>query len=208
MWIYEKRLEFPVNIKRPNPALANLILTQYGGANGELGAAIRYLSQRFTMVTPQARAVLNDIGTEELGHLEMIGTIVHQLTRDVSPEDMKKDGLAPYYAEHGLGIYPQSAGGTPWSAMSIQSIGDPISDLYENMAADKKINRHNQNKNKPASHLKPKIYKFQNCLSHNPVLSIRIQQKIEPIYDYVDYVIKNDLIINRFYFSYVCIFVN
>ena len=138
MWIYEKRLQFPVKITKPNPALALAIITQYGGPDGELGASIRYLSQRFTMVTPQARAVLNDIGTEELGHLEMIGTIVHQLTKGASPEELKRGGFDPYYADHGIGIFPQSSGGSPFTAAEIQSTGDPIADLYENMAAEQK----------------------------------------------------------------------
>ena len=138
MWIYEKKLQYPVKIARPNPALAKIIITQYGGPDGELGAAMRYLSQRFTMVTPEAQAVLTDIGTEELGHLEMIGAIVHQLTRGASADDMRKAGLDPYYADHGLGVFPQSAGGVPWSAAGIQSTGDPVVDLYENMAAEQK----------------------------------------------------------------------
>jgi spore coat protein JC len=138
MWIYEKKLQFPVNIKKPNPQLAKVIITQFGGPDGELAAAIRYLSQRFTMVTPEAKATLNDIGTEELAHLEMVGTMVTQLTRGASVADMRKAGLDPYYADHGLGIYPQSAAGIPWSAMSIQSKGDPIADLYENLAAEQK----------------------------------------------------------------------
>ena len=138
MWIYEKKLEFPVKITRPNPQLAKVIITQYGGPDGELGAAIRYLSQRFTMVTPEAKGILNDIGTEELAHLEMVGSIVTQLTRGANAEDMRKAGLDPFYADHGTAVFPQSAGGIPWSAMGIQSKGDPITDLYENMAAEQK----------------------------------------------------------------------
>ena len=138
MWIYEKKLQFPVRITRPNPGLARDIMSQYGGPDGELGAAIRYLSQRFTMVTPEAKAVLTDIGTEELGHLEIVGAIVHQLTRGATAEDMRKAGLDPYYTDHGIGIFAQSAGGVPWSADGIQSTGNPIVDLYENMAAEQK----------------------------------------------------------------------
>jgi len=111
-------------------------LRGYGGPDGELGAAIRYLSQRFTMVTPEAKAILNDIGTEELAHLEMVGTMVTQLTQGATPKAMREAGLDPYYVDHGLAVFPQSAAGIPWSAMSIQSKGDPITDLYENMAAD------------------------------------------------------------------------
>lgn len=138
MWIYEKKLEFPVKIKNKNPQLGKLILTQYGGPNGELGAAIRYLSQRFTMITPEAKAILNDIGTEELAHLEMIGSIVHQLTDDISEEEIKKAGLGPYYVDHGLGIFPANAGGVPFSADGLQSTGNPVADLYENLAAEQK----------------------------------------------------------------------
>jgi spore coat protein JC len=138
MWIYEKKLEYPIRIKKCNPKLAKLIIAQYGGPDGELGASLRYLSQRFTMVTPQAIATLNDIGTEELAHLEMIGTICHQLTDKLSAEEMRQAGMDAYYVDHGLGIFPQSAGGIPWSAMGIQSKGDPITDLYEDMAAEQK----------------------------------------------------------------------
>jgi len=138
MWVYEKKLEFPVRIKKKNPALAKFIIAQYGGPDGELGASLRYLSQRYTMVTPQAVATLNDIGTEELAHLEMIGTICHQLVKDATPEEMRQAGMDANYVDHGLGIYPQSAGGIPWSAQYIQSKGDPITDLYEDMAAEQK----------------------------------------------------------------------
>jgi spore coat protein JC len=138
MWIYEKKLEYPVKIKNVNPRLAKIIITQYGGPDGELGAALRYLSQRFTMVTPEAIASLNDIGTEELAHLEMVGTICHQLTDRATPQQMREAGLDARYVDHGLGIYPESAGGIPWTAAGIQSKGDPITDLYENMAAEQK----------------------------------------------------------------------
>jgi len=138
MWIYEKKLQFPVKITKPDPRLAKVIITQFGGPDGELGAAIRYISQRFTMVTPEAKAILNDIGTEELAHLEMVGAMVTQLTQGATPKSMREAGLDPYYADHGLAVFPQSAAGIPWSAMSIQSKGDPITDLYENMAAEQK----------------------------------------------------------------------
>lgn len=138
MWMYDKKLEFPINIKNPNPKLAKLIITQYGGPDGELGASIRYLSQRFSMITPQAKATLNDIGTEELAHLEMIGTIVRQLTRDVSTEEIEESSFAAYYADHDTAVYPVSASGVPFDASYIQSKGDPITDLYEDMAAEQK----------------------------------------------------------------------
>lgn len=138
MWIYEKKLEYPVKIKKSNPKLAKLIIAQYGGPDGELGASLRYLSQRFTMVTPQAIATLNDVGTEELAHLEIVGSICHQLIQGVSAEEMQRCGMGPDYVNHGLGIYPQGADGIPWTAAGIQSKGDPITDLYENMAAEQK----------------------------------------------------------------------
>lgn len=138
MWIYEKKLECPVKIVRKDPAMAKLIITQYGGADGELGASLRYLSQRYTMLTPQAKAVLTDIGTEELAHFEIIGAMVQQLTRDCTPEQIKANGYEAFYVEHGLGVYPQSAAGVPFTAAYIQSKGDPITDLYEDMGAEQK----------------------------------------------------------------------
>jgi len=138
MWIYDKKLEYPVKITKPDPRMAKVIISQYGGPDGELAASIRYLSQRFAMVTPQAKATLNDIGTEELAHLEMVGTMVKQLTDSASMEEIEKAGLAPYYVDHDRGIYPQSAAGAPFTAAYIQSKGDPITDLYEDMAAEQK----------------------------------------------------------------------
>lgn len=136
MWIYEKKLEYPIKIKQSNPKLAKLILEQYGGSDGELGAALRYLSQRFTMVTPQAKATLNDIGTEELAHLEMIGSMVDQLLENASISEIEEAGMMDYYSNHGRGIYPSNASGVPFTASYLQSKGDPITDLYEDMAAD------------------------------------------------------------------------
>lgn len=138
MWIYEKKLECPVKIKKPDPKMAKLIITQYGGPDGELGASLRYLSQRFTMITPQAIATLNDIGTEELGHLEIIGAIVHQLTVNCTIEEIKNGGFDAYYADHGTGVYPVNAAGEAFSATYLQSKGDPITDLYEDLAAEQK----------------------------------------------------------------------
>lgn len=138
MWIYEKKLEYPVKIAKPDARMAKIIIEQYGGGDGELAASLRYLSQKFNMVTPEAQAVLNDIGTEELAHLEMVAAMVHQLTRGLSEKQIKDAGLDPYYVAHGLGIYPCSAAGVPFSAAHIQSKGDPITDLYEDMAAEQK----------------------------------------------------------------------
>lgn len=138
MYIYEKKMEFPVKIKQTNPGLAQLIITQYGGPDGELGASLRYFSQRFAMVTPQAKAVLNDIATEELAHLEMIGSMCLQLSEDADIDQIKKAGFDTYYVDHGTGIYPSSAAGVPFTAAYLQSKGDPITDLYEDMAAEQK----------------------------------------------------------------------
>ena len=138
MWNYEKRLQYPVKIKNTNPALANLIITQYGGPDGELGASLRYLSQRFSMPYPELRALLTDIGTEELAHLEMIGSIVYQLTRNLTPDEIKKAGFDTYFVDHTTGIYPQAASGTPFTAAYIAVKGDPITDLHEDLAAEQK----------------------------------------------------------------------
>ena len=138
MWIYEKKLEFPVKITKPDARLAKIMIEQYGGADGELAASLRYLSQKFTMVTPEAKATLNDIATEEFAHLEMMGTIVHQLTQGLTKDEILAAGLDPYYVNHGLGVYPSSAAGVPFTAAYLQSKGDPITDLYEDMAAEQK----------------------------------------------------------------------
>ena len=138
MFVYEKRLQYPVKIKNPNPKLAKIIISQYGGPDGELGASLRYLSQRYSMPYPRLQGLLTDIGTEELGHLEMVGTIVYQLTRDMSPEDVKKAGLDAYFVDHTAGVYPQFASGTPWTAATIAVKGDTIADLTEDMGAEQK----------------------------------------------------------------------
>lgn len=136
MWIYEKKLEFPVHIKEPNPKLAQLIISQYGGPDGEAGASFRYLSQRYSMKDRRVAGVLTDVGTEELAHLEIVGAMVHQLTRDLTPEEIEKSGFAPYYVDHTLGVWPQAAGGIPFNACEFQVKGDPITDLMEDLAAD------------------------------------------------------------------------
>ena len=138
MFSYEKKLQYPVKIKNPNPALARIILTQYGGPDGELGASLRYLSQRYSMPFDELKGLLTDIGTEELGHLEMIGAIVHQLTRNMKGNQYKDPAFAPYFVDHTASVYPVSAGGTPWSASTMQVKGDPITDLTEDLAAEQK----------------------------------------------------------------------
>jgi len=138
MWSYEKRLEFPVNIKEPNAKLAQVIISQYGGPDGEMGASMRYLSQRYSMPDRAVAGLLTDIGTEELAHLEIVAAIVHQLTRNLSMEEIEKSGFAPYYVDHTVGVWPQSAGGFPFSAAQFQVTGDPVTDLTEDLAAEQK----------------------------------------------------------------------
>jgi len=138
MWQYEKKLQYPIKIKNTNPAMAKYIMSQYGGPDGELGASLRYLSQRFAAPYPEVKAILTDIGTEELAHLEMIGTIVHQLTRCLTDEQIKAGGFEAYFVDHGNGIYPASAAGAPWTAAYIQSKGDILTDLHEDMGAEQK----------------------------------------------------------------------
>ena len=137
MWKYEKRLQFPVNIKNPNATLAQAIMSQYGGPDGELGASMRYLSQRYSMPYREVAAILTDIGTE-LAHLEMVSTIVHQLTRNLSMEEIEESGFANYYVDHTVGVWPMAAGGIPFNSCEFQSKGDAITDLFENMAAEQK----------------------------------------------------------------------
>lgn len=138
MFMYEKKLQYPVKIKNTNPALAKFIISQYGGPDGELGASLRYLSQRYSMPYNELKGLLTDIGTEELGHLEMIGAIVHQLTREMSPEEIKKAGFDAYFVDHTAGVYPTAASGFPWSAASMAVKGDVIADLNEDLAAEQK----------------------------------------------------------------------
>ncbi|MBR5410819.1 MAG: manganese catalase family protein [Clostridia bacterium] len=138
MWAYEKKLQYPIRIKRPNAKLAQIIASQYGGPDGELGASLRYLSQRFSMPYPELKGLLTDIGTEELGHLEMVGSIIYQLTRDLSIEEIQRSGFDKYFVDHTAGVYPSSASGVPFTAAYLQSKGDVITDLHENLAAEQK----------------------------------------------------------------------
>ena len=138
MWNYEKRLQFPVNIKEPNAKLAQVIISQYGGPDGEMGASMRYLSQRYSMPYKEVAGLLTDIGTEELGHLEMVATIVHQLTCNLSEKDIKTAGFDAYFVDHTAGIYPAAAAGFPWNAASMAVKGDLIADLTEDLAAEQK----------------------------------------------------------------------
>ena len=138
MWTYEKKLQRPVKISRSDPALAKIIITQLGGPDGETGAAMRYLSQRYSMPFDELKGLLTDIGTEELGHLEMVGAIIHQLTRNLKDSQIQDSAFAPYFVDHTTGVYPTFASGTPWTAATIAVKGDPIADLTEDLAAEQK----------------------------------------------------------------------
>ncbi len=138
MFIYEKRLQFPVKIKETNAKLAQVIISQFGGPDGELAASMRYLSQRFSMPYREVAGLLTDIGTEELSHLEMVGSIIHQLTKDLSMEEIQASGFDKYYVDHTIGVWPQAAGGVPFNACEFQVKGDIITDLTEDMAAEQK----------------------------------------------------------------------
>ncbi|MBQ8798442.1 MAG: manganese catalase family protein, partial [Lachnospiraceae bacterium] len=138
MWSYERRLQYPVNIKQTNPKLAMVIMSQFGGPDGELAASMRYLSQRYAMPYREVAGVLTDIGTEELAHMEIISAIIHQLTKNLTPEEIAASGFDKYYVDHTLGLWPQAAGGVPFTSTFFQSKGDPITDLTEDMAAEQK----------------------------------------------------------------------
>lgn len=138
MWIYEKKLEYPISIKKPDPKLAQLIISQLGGPDGELGASMRYLNQRYSMPYRKVTGMLTDIGTEELAHLEMVATILAQLTRNLTPEEIEKSGFATYFVDHTTGVYPVSAAGVPFDMKYIGVKGDAIADLNEDLAAEQK----------------------------------------------------------------------
>ncbi len=138
MWNYEKRLQYPVKISRTNPKLAQVIMSQFGGPDGELAASMRYLSQRYTMPYKEVTGILTDIGTEELAHMEIVSSIIYQLTKDLTPAEIEASGFDKYYVDHTLGLWPQAAGGVPFTSTFFQSKGDPITDLHEDMAAEQK----------------------------------------------------------------------
>ena len=138
MFSYTKRLQYPINIKRKDLAMAKYLVTKYGGSNGEMAAALRYLNQRYTMPDNRGKALLTDIGTEELGHVEMLATMIYQLTKDATPEEMKQAGLGSNFAEHGKALYPTDANGVPFTVAYFASTGDPLADLSEDMAAEQK----------------------------------------------------------------------
>ena len=138
MWTYVKKLEYPVKIKNPDPNAAKIIISQLGGPDGELGASMRYLNQRYSMPDRRVAGMLTDIGTEELAHLEIVGAILYQLTRNLSYDEIKRSGFDTYFVDHTTGIYPQAASGVPYTTMSMQVKGDPITDLNEDLAAEQK----------------------------------------------------------------------
>lgn len=141
MWIYDKKLQYPVNIKKPDAALAKLIITQLGGPDGELGASMRYLNQRYSMPYKEVIGILTDVGTEELAHMEMVSAIIYQLTRGLTPEQIKEGGFDAYFVDHTTGIYPVSAAGVPWNAYTFQSTGDAIADISEDLGAEQKARK-------------------------------------------------------------------
>lgn len=138
MWIYVKHLERPVRVQRPDVRMAKYLFAQYGGPDGEFSAAWRYLNQRYTMPTNQTKALLTDIGTEELAHLEMLGTMIYMLIRDTSPEELEQAGLGDHFAQHGYALFLHDAAGVPWTAAYYQAHDDPVTDLHEDMAAEQK----------------------------------------------------------------------
>ena len=138
MWAYQKRLQYPINIKKKDLRMAKYLVTQYGGSNGELGAALRYLNQRYTMPDDKGKALLTDIGTEELAHIEMISTMIYQLMKDATLEEIEKAGLASHYAEHNKGLFPTDANGVPFTVSYFATTGDPLADISEDMAAEQK----------------------------------------------------------------------
>lgn len=138
MWIYSKKLQYPISIKNKDLSMAKFIITQFGGPNGELAASTRYITQRYTMPDEKGKALLTDIGTEELGHMEMVSTMVYQLTQGATMEEIKAAGLQSYYTEHGCALFPNDANGVPFNAMVFSSTGDPVADLAEDCAAEQK----------------------------------------------------------------------
>jgi len=138
MFVYEKKLQYPVRIKTPNPRMAAAIISQYGGPDGELGASLRYLSQRFSMPYKEVKGLLTDVGVEELGHLEIVGAMIYQLTRNLTPQQIKDGGFDAYFTDHTTGVYPQAAAGFPYTAASMAVKGDPVTDLHEDLAAEQK----------------------------------------------------------------------
>ena len=168
MWIYEKKLQFPVNITKRDPAMAKIIISQLGGPDGELGASNRYLSQRYAMPYDEVKSLLTDIGTEEMAHAEIICAMLYQLTHGATAEELKRAGMDAYYTDHTTGIWPQSAGGLPFDALTFQSKGDPITDLVEDMAAEQKARTTYENLMRLAKD--PEVYKVLKFLREREIV--------------------------------------
>lgn len=169
MWSYQKRLQYPIDIKRKDLRMAKYLVTQLGGSNGELGAAIRYLTQRYTMPTDKGKALLTDIGTEELAHVEMISTMVSQLLRGATVEELEAAGLGANYTEHGNNLFPTDSSGVPFSVVGIGVTGDPIADLHEDLAAEQKARvtyEHLMNLTKDSDILEPLSFLHQREIIH------------------------------------------
>ena len=158
MWIYEKKLQFPVKIKNPNPKMAQIIISQLGGPDGEAGAAMRYLHQRYSMPYKEVVGILTDVGTEELAHLEMVAAILHQLTRNLSEEEIKNSPFATYFVDHTVGVYPVAASGVPFDMKYVGVKGDVIADLHEDLAADAAIIKEQPLREKSRKPLKYKAF--------------------------------------------------
>jgi spore coat protein JC len=185
MWIYEKKLEYPIKVSGPNPRLAKNIITQYGGPDGELAASLRYLTQRYTMPIPQAKAVLTDIGTEELAHMEIVAALVYNLIKDAPLSQIKEAGLDGYYSDHDRAVYFVNASGVPWTAAYIQSKGDPITDLYENMAAEEKARATYENLIKLSDD--PDVTDVLRFLRQREVVHLqRFGETLNLVYEYFD----------------------
>lgn len=162
MWQYEKKLQYPVKIKNPNPKYAKIIISQYGGPDGESGAALRYLTQRYGMPYKEVKGILTDIGTEELAHLEMICAMVYQLTRNLTPEQIKQSGFDTYFVDHTAAVYPIAASGVPWNADYIQAKGDIIADLHEDLAADGTTLQEQHNTKFYKNHDRTSVFRLQD----------------------------------------------
>lgn len=185
MWIYEKKLEHPVNIRSKDLKMAKALLSQYGGPDGELSASLRYLTQRYAMPTGKTKALLTDIGTEELAHVEMLAAMIHQMIRDASPEKLKEAGLGGYYAQNGQDLYWVDAEGVPWTAAYVRALGDPVADLMEDMAAEQKaraVYEHLLSMTREPDIIAPLRFLWQREVVHFQ----RFGEALQHIYDYLD----------------------
>ena len=185
MWIYEKKLQYPVRVRSKDLKMAKALLSQYGGPDGELSAALRYLTQRYAMPTGKTKALLTDIGTEEMAHVEIIATMIHQIIRDASPEELKEAGLGGYYAQNGKDLYWVDAEGVPWTAAYVRAVGDPVADLMEDMAAEQKaraVYEHLISMTREPDIIAPLRFLWQREIVHFQ----RFGEALQHIYDYLD----------------------